>query len=66
MSLSLNKELAYLSLWFEILNIWFTIMLSGLGLSYDAAVASLVCAVDHGFEILIFSCRLIRLSGLGE
>lgn len=28
------------SLWFEILNIWFTITLSGLGLSYGAAVAS--------------------------
>lgn len=28
------------TLWFEILNIWFTITLSGLGLSYGAAVAS--------------------------
>lgn len=41
MSHSLNKELACLSLWFEIFNIWFTITLSGLGLSYGAAVASL-------------------------
>lgn len=41
MSHSLNEELACLRLQFEIFNIWFTIMLSGLGLSYGAAVASL-------------------------
>lgn len=37
----LDKELVCFSLCFEILNIWFTITLSGLGLSYGATVASL-------------------------
>lgn len=36
-----NSMPAYFSLWFKILNIWSTITLSGLGLSYGAAVGSL-------------------------
>lgn len=43
-----------LSLGFEILNIWFTITLSGRGLSYGAAAASLFVFIVYGFEILIF------------
>lgn len=54
------------SLWFEILNIWFTITLSGLGPELWCRGGLSVCFVVYGFEILIFCCRLIRLSGLGE
>lgn len=56
----------YFSLWFEILNIWFTITLSGLGPELWCRGGFSVCFVVYGFEILIFCCRVIRLSGLGE
>lgn len=48
----------------EILSIWFTITLSGPGPELWSHDGFSVCFLVYGFEILIFCCGLIRLSGL--